>query len=293
MQGNHPARYTLFVPGFSPCEASEMHFSRKRMAFVAAVLGVVALLGVAVGLYARYVEPEWLKTVRIDMADSTPALRIVHITDTHFVGDRDYFLRAIRRVNALEPDYVCFTGDLVESDKELAEALDLLKRVQAPVLAVMGNHDYWGGCDVGEIREALSTQGGRLLVNESAEFERHGRRVVFVGVDDLLTGDPDPAAAWPSSEDLADATVVALTHSPAEFDLIHQYEFDLGLAGHSHGGQVRVPGYGALVVPPRVGRYEKGLYETPSGPVYVNPGLGTRRFKVRLFCRPEITLFRL
>ena len=270
-----------------------MQLTRKKLLVGTTAFSLLAFLGGLTALYARYVEPEWLKTVRIDLATSNPAIRIVHITDAHFIGDRNYFLRAVRRINDLDPDYVCFTGDLVETEDALEEALDLLCRVRAPVLAVMGNHDYWGGCDVDDVEKALSAQGGRLLVNDHAEFTKNGRRVVFVGVDDLLTGDPDPAAAWRPAEDLEDATVVALTHSPAEFDRLGAYSFDLGLAGHSHGGQVRIPGYGALVVPPRVGRYEKGLYETPSGPVYVNPGLGTRGLKVRLFCRPEITVFHL
>jgi len=81
-----------------------------------------------------------------------------------------------------------------------------------------------------------------------------------------------------------------LTHYPNYVDSLAGLRFELILAGHSHGGQVRVPLLGPLALPSGVGRYHLGLYETPAGPLYVNPGLGTSYLPVRINCRPEITL---
>ncbi len=67
-------------------------------------------------------------------------------------------------------------------------------------------------------------------------------------------------------------------------------KFDLILAGHSHGGQVRLPVVGGLVIPYDVGKYEKGLYETKAGTLYVNPGIGSYGIPLRILCRPEITV---
>ena len=83
---------------------------------------------------------------------------------------------------------------------------------------------------------------------------------------------------------------IYLTHYPTAVDHIKDAQYALILAGHSHGGQVRLPFIGALILPYGVGEYEKGLYRTKAGPLYVNPGIGTYQFPVRFGCRPEITL---
>ena len=83
---------------------------------------------------------------------------------------------------------------------------------------------------------------------------------------------------------------VLLMHYPAMANALHNRRFDLILAGHSHGGQVRLPLLGALIVPHGVGPYDLGYYDTPGGPLYVNAGIGTYRIPVRWNCRPEITI---
>ena len=80
-----------------------------------------------------------------------------------------------------------------------------------------------------------------------------------------------------------------MTHYPLDADSVRGH-YDLILAGHSHGGQIRVPFFGAPVLPYRVGSYDRGRFETPAGPLYVNPGIGTYRYAARFWCRPEITV---
>jgi predicted MPP superfamily phosphohydrolase len=83
---------------------------------------------------------------------------------------------------------------------------------------------------------------------------------------------------------------VLLMHYPLQANQFKEERFDLMLAGHSHGGQVRVPLYGAPIVPHGVGRYDWGLFDTPAGPLYVNAGIGWYRLPVRLNCRPELAV---
>jgi predicted MPP superfamily phosphohydrolase len=84
---------------------------------------------------------------------------------------------------------------------------------------------------------------------------------------------------------------ILLTHYPASVKKLGDGKFDLILAGHSHGGQVRIPFYGPIVVPFNVGEYDLGLFETKAGPLYVNPGIGyLHNFDFRFNCRPEITV---
>jgi hypothetical protein len=75
--------------------------------------------------------------------------------------------------------------------------------------------------------------------------------------------------------------------------VLGQLEFDLILAGHSHGGQVRLPLFGPIVEPSRIGKYDQGLFQTPAGPLYVNPGIGYCLYNARFNCRSELTVFEL
>ena len=84
---------------------------------------------------------------------------------------------------------------------------------------------------------------------------------------------------------------ILLSHYPTGVDSFPNTRFDLVLAGHSHGGQVRIPGYGALIVPFSVGEYQLGMYQTPAGPLYVNGGIGWFFANIRFCCRPEIAVF--
>ena len=84
---------------------------------------------------------------------------------------------------------------------------------------------------------------------------------------------------------------IMLMHYPVMADRLAPHRYDLLLAGHSHGGQVRLPFYGAIMVPYWVGRYQMGMFQTAAGPLYVNPGLGYLVTRIRFCCRPEITVF--
>ena len=166
--------------------------------------------------------------------------------------------------------------------------MSILTELRAPIFAVLGNHDH-RHADAGAISRAMRKTGGRLLVNEWEVWQKGSKRVVIVGIDDRVAGSLQPDRAFPPSQLLEGAKVVALSHAPLIFDRMPGRKFDLALAGHSHGGQIRLPFLGALLTPGGVGRYQKGLYDTEGGPLYVNPGIGTEWPPVRLFCRPEVT----
>jgi predicted MPP superfamily phosphohydrolase len=102
-----------------------------------------------------------------------------------------------------------------------------------------------------------------------------------VGIDKV------PVTMAPNREHMS----ILLAHYPIWADQIGPHRFDLILSGHSHGGQVRLPLVGALIVPFNVGRYEWGVYETGGGKLFVNAGIGTFYLDVRFLCRPEIAVF--
>lgn len=226
-----------------------------------------------------FVEPNWVRITRRRLPAPGPSTRFVHFTDLHFKGDESYLKRVVQTINALSPEFACFTGDIVEDSGHLPKALEILSAIKCPVYGVPGNHDHWSNSDFPTIKRAFEKAGGTWLVNEQVTLAKQA--IHLVGIDAVpLTLPPD-----------SHYTSILLAHYPLWADRIGPHRFDLILAGHSHGGQVRLPLLGALIVPFNVGRYELGMFQTKAGQLYVNAGIGTFYLHVRFLCRPEIAVF--
>lgn len=228
---------------------------------------------------AFVLEPEWVRVTRRALRTKGPRVRFVHFTDLHFKGDETYLQGVVRKINAMSPEFACFTGDIVEDRQFLDKALEILSGIKCPIYGVPGNHDHWSNANFSTIQTAFEKTGGAWLVDQQATLEKQG--VHIVGIDRV------PMTIAPRREH----TSILLAHYPVWADQLAPHRFDLILAGHSHGGQVRLPFFGALIVPFNVGRYERGMYDTPGGKLYVNAGIGTFYLDVRFFCRPEIAIF--
>ena len=139
---------------------------------------------------AAWLEPQWVKIRRLRLAQGKPAHRFVHFTDLHHKGDRAHTQSVVDMINSLKPDFVCFTGDIMEEAKFLPEALEILSGVKAPMYGVPGNHDYWSRAPFDGIIKCFAATGGAWLVDEQrviaggkinliglARFGRHIRRL--------------------------------------------------------------------------------------------------------------------
>jgi hypothetical protein len=250
-------------------------FNRRR--FLRLALAGAPLLAVG---DACVLEPEWLKTRTLRVGTDAPTHRLAHITDLHYKGDRAYLREIVDRVNVLKPDFVCFTGDVVEKAAFLDGALEGLSGIQAPLYGVPGNHDYMARLDFRVVDACFRATGGGWLVNQ--DMRTRDGRVNIIGA--VCDWNDVASKAAPGVKN------ILLMHYPAFVKKLGTSKLDLILAGHSHGGQVRLPWVGALVLPDGVGEYDLGSYATAAGPMYVNPGLGFLHLNVRFNCRPEITL---
>jgi predicted MPP superfamily phosphohydrolase len=258
-----------------------------RLKRVVGALGILTVLICLLCGYAALVEPTWIKIVNLTLADS-PSLKLVHITDPHHKGNQRYLDEIVERINRLEPDVVCITGDLVEESRYLQPVLDAIEQINVPTFAVPGNWEHWSGLDLSLVNDACTKTDGTLLVNSSVRFRE---RWVFVGIDNVSTGHADVERAF--ADVRQDDRVIFLTHCPVGVEMLKERRVTVALAGHSHGGQVRLPIIGALYTIDNVGRYDRGYFDTPNGPLYVNPGLGTSVVPIRFLCRPEITVISL
>jgi predicted MPP superfamily phosphohydrolase len=273
---------------------------RRRLRLPAAVAGICVAGAGGVG-YALGVEPAWTEVVpvRVTLTRLSPAYRgyrIVQLSDIH-LGDgmsRRRLEVIVRLANAQRPDLIALTGDFVTRAAE-RWAPDLVAglcglRARDGVVAVLGNHDYQAGAAV--IRAALSASGVVELGNATHTLERDGARLHLAGVDDIWErkGRLDLVLARLPREGAA----VLLAHEPDFADVsAASGRFDLQISGHSHGGQVVLPFYGPLYLPPFAERYPSGRYQVGRMVQYTNRGVGTLGRPLRFNCRPEITVFTL
>lgn len=218
-------------------------------------------------------------------------LRIAVLADLH-LRDR-YTLELAERAVGLaldqDPDVVVLPGDLVgywkpESAELLLRALEPLLLLQGRAIAIPGNHEYWGG-DATLLEPILDELNVRLLRNES--WTHQGIR--WVGVDSANAGQADPVRAM--GEGGAFPTIV-LWHEPDVVDLLPRGAA-LMIAGHSHGGQFRLPSGWAPMHTVNGRKYRDGFFPDAPTPLYVSRGIGTTGPPSRLFCPPEVSLLEL
>lgn len=256
--------------------------------------GAAVLCGGSAASWAIFLEPRWLDwtqhEVRIPgLGPAEDGLRVVHLSDIHCspMTQPGYIERGVEQINALEPDVVVVTGDLVTEYPEYGDRLcEVLGRLRARrgCYAILGNHDWWLGGP--RLSRHLERHGIRHLDNDSLRLGS----LRLIGVDDHWTGhdDFDRAMAGVGKEE----PKLLLMHSPDLVVPAAEAGVHLALCGHTHGGQVRIPWYGALIVPSKLG-YEQGFYSHDGTTMYVNRGYGTLDLRVRTFCRPEVATFTL
>ncbi|MGH8095243.1 MAG: metallophosphoesterase [Chthoniobacterales bacterium] len=243
-------------------------------------LGLFALPAAA-GIDARFAEPTWLRVTHFDLQPN-PSCSFVQFSDLHYKGDADYAAKMVDTINVLGPEFVCFNGDLIEDAHFAPAALDFIRQIERPVYGCPGNWDYGSRADFREYEKAFHATGGAWLEDRSIVLQKQDLELVGMGLRGVSALGEARAARR-----------ILLIHYPIQADRLDGRRYDLILAGHSHGGQVRIPFYGALVLPYGVGRYQRGHFDSLGGPLYVNVGIGTYMFPVRLNCRPEITIVRI
>jgi predicted MPP superfamily phosphohydrolase len=215
-------------------------------------------------------------------------LRLVQISDLHFYEytDPQYYQNVANTVNALQPDLILLTGDVVHYGAEhIAAAKAFLTGLNATEakLAILGNHDYndsqWGVL----IAKMLPEAGFQLLKNESYQLKKNGASLWVAGLDDLWYGAPDIPkilAEIPSHQE----TTVVMAHNPLLFDpiaLSGHGRVDLVVAGHTHAGHVYIPFLGPIYRKIFRMKYRYGLFEKNGCQLHVTSGIGSAAFYLK------------
>lgn len=244
-----------------------------------------------------------IKSDRIRSEEKTRPLRIVYVSDIHWgywMSDWD-LSRLVDQINGLYPDIIIFGGDYAtdhESAIRFFSALQRYKlRPRLKAYGVLGETDYIGeSVDMNSLRDAMSNANVQLLVNETALYNTDVGKVCIAGLDDITYGSPN-LRKLSSSEDVSISDYVILAgHNPAiipsaqlQKNNSNSYEwFDLGLFGHTHGGQIPVLSSWLDFADEVPDRYREGwLYENRSW-LLISRGIGTSSVPCRLFCYPQI-----
>jgi hypothetical protein len=228
---------------------------------------------------------------------------IAQLSDLHYehLFSAEVIHRSVELVNGLRPDLTVLTGDFVtvpifERERFLRKAAetaipcaDLLGMLHGPKYAVLGNHDAEANPPL--IIRSLERNGVSVMRNRSTPLERGNARIWLAGIDDFLRGEPRIELALDGIP--PDEATILMAHEPDCADYYSALPIDLQLSGHSHGGQVWIPGVGAPWLPPMSRKYPRGLYHINNLTLYTNMGIGTIRAPIRINCPPEVTLITL
>jgi predicted MPP superfamily phosphohydrolase len=271
---------------------------RSFLGYAAAAAG----LGLATysGTHARHEFEITHRTLPIhNLPDAFQGFRIVQMSDIHLEEYTEAFFleRMVAQVNALAPDLVLITGDFISDGprppsvawRAAGLGAEILSTLKAPQrFGVLGNHDVSVGAE--HVIAPLEAHGTPILVDSYTPLER-GRDVLWLcGANDAATRTPDLDFAIPANPR---APVLFMCHEPDYVDkVVHHPRFpliDLMLSGHSHGGQIRLPFIGPLILPPMGQKYVEGLFHFGHMQLYVNRGIGTVGLPFRLNCPAELT----
>ncbi len=261
-----------------------------------AIVWSLAGIGVLCMAYGYFVEPYWLDVNEITitsekLAPGSQPIRIVHISDLHCDPKTRLEDKLPQVIAELKPDLIAFTGDAINSPAGLdnfRRCISELTKI-APVYAVKGNWDVWYFPNA----DRFGGTGVKLLSGDVVELELRGMKLNIAGVD---------YDAYRSIKDVFrrlgdDAFNVFLYHTPDIVFDAAESNTDLCLVGHTHGGQIALPLYGALITLTRCGKdYEAGLYRLDDTHMYVSRGIGMeggRAPRVRFLARPEVTLIKI
>ncbi len=258
----------------------------------AVILHAFFIAGIGCLLYGYFIEPYWIDvnvtTIRTTKLKEA-AFRVVQISDLHCDRKPRNEEALIRIVRDLKPDVIVATGDYLNHPAGLPRLKETLSRLQAPLgkFAVDGNFEAHRRLGV----DALDSTGFRRLRSETAVVTKGEDELGIFGMSYVRSDVPHESIP----ELPRDRFDIFLFHTPDLIEDINGLGVDLYLCGHTHGGQVALPLYGALITFSRFGKkYESGLYAVGDAVLYVNRGLGLEPRpapQVRFLARPEIAVF--
>lgn len=266
------------------------------------IITIIILFGGVLLLYSHFIGTKGLFIREYSVKKETlpsnfEGFKVVHFSDLHYgstIKEKE-INKLVDTINALKPDLVFFTGDLIEenyklSEKEQNALVESLKKIDAKIgkYYVNGNHDTNKNYEP-IIKESTFTN----LNNKNELIYNEGNiPILLVGLDDYLLHKTDIKEAFNIEGDNTYFTIL-LSHEPDLIDELRDYNIDLMLSGHSHNGQVRLPFLGAVYTPEGSKKYYDEKYIIDETDLYISGGIGTSTMPFRFLVKPSINFYRL
>lgn len=263
------------------------------------------LLLLFIALYSRYVSTSGLvvneiKITDSSLSDSFHGFKIVHLSDILYGGTikSDDFLDIVEEINLLKPDILVITGDLldVENDFDDSELIEMLSLIDVTI----GKYAISGDNDLGDRWEYIISSSGFVNLNNTIDIIYNGSNsyITISGLSSNLYGNSDIDGKMSNSYDFlnnenSSVYNILIMHEPDYIDDIDYSNYDLVLAGHSLGGQIKLPFIGGLLYPSGAKNYTDTYYDLGNTDFYISSGLGTDIVDFRLFNRPSLNFYRL
>lgn len=267
--------------------------NRRTFLKLSACTGAIVLLGsypilierniVTINKYQIYLK---------DLPESFDGYTIAHLTDLHLgtLVSESFIRGVVDKTNTLKTDLIACTGDYVHAKNTITEidkVWPLLSNLAAKdgVYSVLGNHDHWA-----DTQRSLYwlERSGQNLRHRSVSIYRGNEKITIGGAGDYWEDDINIDKAFANSH--ADECRILLSHNPDSIDTNFTTRLSVALCGHTHGGQVRIPFYGAPILPVKNKQYSNGLISTKKTKVFISRGIGWAIYPIRLNCYPEIAV---
>lgn len=286
---------------------SDKYKISKLKLFLVIILSIIALIGI-VFVWARFISTSGLivneiKIVKNSLPESFNGLKVVHLSDIHYgkTINNNKLEKVVEKINLINPDIVIFTGDLIDKDTNITNKIindisNILNKIESKYgkYSVKGNHDY--GSD--SFIEIMENSDFYILENSYDLIYSEKKDYIYIGglSSSIKTNiDYNNTLEYFNNENNnKDIFKLILMHEPDNIDNVLEYQsMDLALAGHSHGGQVRLPYLGPLMKVRDAKKYPNSHYKINDTDLYVSYGLGTSTYPFRLFNKPSINFYRI
>lgn len=276
----------------------------KKFIIILIIIILIVVLGL---LYSRFIATRGLKVkeykvVNNKITDSYHGLKIVHLTDIHYGSTifEKQLNNIVDEVNKLNPDIVVMTGDLLDErlsyDKDII--IKCLSKIEAKLgkYAISGNHDI----PLDDYNYIVKESGFTNLDNKyELIYSKSNEPIIISGIGygnediGIKTEQFDKYISELKADDIKPIYSILLVHEPDTVDSLNLDNYDLILAGHSHGGQVRLPIIGKLYTPQGSKKYYDEYYKINNTDLYISSGLGTSWYRFRLFNKPSFNFYRI
>lgn len=251
--------------------------------------------GYSVFIERSLVQINRYKVYLANLPEAFNGFSIAHLTDIHFgfLVSEAFVEKIVHRTNRLQTDIIVCTGDYVHernTTKEVDTVWPILAKLHAKhgVYSVLGNHDHWAST---ERSLYWLNRSGQNLRHRSVAIEKGDSRIMLGGAGDLWEDSLGIDKAFANTHQ--DDCRILLSHNPDSVDRKFKSSVSLVLSGHTHGGQVRIPFYGAPVLPVQNKKYSSGVIAAPNTQLFISKGIGWAIYPVRFNCYPEIAVIEL